>query len=57
MKYREIIFFIKLKFIIGLSNLLHIHAFALIFVDMSDLTKAHKYFKSDFKIDWKMALE
>ena len=47
--------FLKLKFIIGLSNLLCIHAFALIFVDMSGLTKVQKYFKVTFKIDLKMA--
>ena len=52
MKHRKIIFFIKLKIIIGLSNLLCIHASALIFVDMSGLTKVQKYFKEILKWLW-----
>jgi len=57
MKHRKIIFFIELKFIMGPSNLLCIHAFALIFVDLSGLTKIQKYFKVILKIDLKMDLE
>ena len=36
MKYREIIFFIKIKFIIGFSNLLCIHIGAFIFIVLCD---------------------
>ena len=36
MKYREILFFIKIKLIIGFSNLLCIHFGAFIFIVLCD---------------------
>ena len=45
MKHRGIIFFIKLKFIIGCSNLLCIHIGAFIFIVLCDLEQSQNIFE------------
>ena len=53
MKHRGIIFFIKLKFIIGFSNFLCIHIGAFIFVVLCDFGKSQNIFKLIWKLLWK----
>ena len=48
MKHRKIIFFIKIKFIIELSNLFVHSCWRINLIVLSDLTKVHKYFQTNF---------
>ena len=57
MKYREIIFFSKLKIIIGLSNL-NVHScWRIHFVVLSDLIPKYKMIQTSFKMVFKICFE